>query len=671
MNIFSLIPELPLLRRELTELSSRRRTYVIRFAGAIVVLSIVLIYYSMIVSSINSGTYGFGYSYNYGYGSVNPHRMFGAGGTIFKEIVPILFFSVQLLMPALICGSITIEKERNTIGTLFVTRLTPMTIVLEKLGSRLVPMFTFLLLTFPVMAFVYSLGGVETTLLLGTMWLLFCECLLYASIGLLCSSWFATTVSAFISSYVLSGLLLVCSVMFKEETASIRLTPYFLWREIFQEYDIGFGSDFFKLPVSGDLMQTIGQLIFIVATTVPALFATATLVLLARVFLIRRAFISSSSVLLKLFKIVDGFFTRLNDRTTGGVVLMKDYNSLPVFDPVAWRERSKKALGKARYLFRILVVVEGPTLFICVGAATLTERTDFSGLRGLLELVWVIGAMILAMKGATVISAERVRETLEALLSTPLTAKEILTQKIAGMQRLMAILAIPLLSVHLTLLLLNVDLRSLVTSASFRLIFCALWYSVSVVLTTFLTMHILSWLSVLLGLRSQSQSRSAMTAICLIAGWVLTSTFACQPGGFVFETISRTGYQITGVDVWSGNRNDETPQQQRINSVAAALCCMMRLDGGIQANEAVLVCVGNPYVSRRALYYSPSRSLDTALILSAFVFCWQLVLLWGIKAVTLGFAPRLLGRVDQKSPNPELESHWSPSIPAMGSEVIA
>ncbi len=667
MNIFSFIPELPLLRRELTELSSRRRTYVIRFAGAIVVLSIVLIYYSTIVSSINSGAYGYGY----GYGSGNPNRMFGAGGTIFTEMVPILFISVQLLMPALICGSITIEKERNTIGTLFVTRLTPMTIVLEKLGSRLVPMFTFLLLTFPVLAFVYSLGGVETTLLLGTMWLLFCECLLYASIGLLCSSWFATTVSSFICSYMLAALLTVFSVMFTAETETVRLTPFFLWLELFRGNIGGNGSSFYLLPDSGGLLQTTGQLMFIGAATIPSLVATAMFVLLARVFLIRRAFISSSSVLLKLFKIVDGFFTRLNDRTTGGVVLMKDYNSLPVFDPVAWRERSKKSLGKARYLFRILVVVEGPTLFICVGAATLTERTDFSGLRALLQLVWVVAAMILAMKGATVISAERVRETLEALLSTPLSAKEILTQKIAGMQRLMVILAIPVLSVHLTLLLLNVDLRSMVTNASFRLIFCVLWYSVSVVLTTFLSMQILSWLSVLLGLRSQSQSRSAMTAICLIAGWVLVSTFACQPGGFVFEMISSAGYQITGADVWSGNRNEESPQQQRINSVAAAICCMMRLDGGIQANEAVLVCVGNPYVDRRALYYSTSRSLDTALIVSAFVFCWQFLLLWGIKTVTLGLAPRLLGRADEKPRNPEHQSQWSPSVPAMGSEAIA
>lgn len=534
-----MIPELPLLRRELAELSSRRRTYVIRFVGAIIVLTTVMVYYSYQVALLESSGYGVGVG--------NPNRFIGAGASIFKGIVPMLFVSVQLLMPALICGSITIEKERNTIGTLFVTRLSPMTIVLEKLGSRLVPMFTFLLLTFPVLAVVYSLGGVETTLLLGTLWLLFCECLLYASIGLLCSSWFATTVTAFIWSYVLTGLLAVFSSLFAHDLPMALPTPYYLWIAAFQGFNSsGYGNNSLLSHSSSGFLHTLAQILFVVATAIPSLMVTAVFVLMARVFLVRRAFISSASVMLKVFKSIDGFFVRLNDRTTGGMVLMKDYNSLPLFDPVAWRERSKKSLGKARYLFRILVVMEGPTLFICMGAATVSARSDFSGLRGLLLLVWGIVAMILAMKGATIISAERVRETLDALLSTPLTAKEILTQKVAGMQRLMIVLAIPIFSVHFTLLLLNVDFRVIMSSRETILI--VVWYTVGFILTTFLTMQILAWLAVLFGLRSQSQSRSAMTAICLIAGWVIVSSFLGRPGGYAFEAFSKICQSIQQAD---------------------------------------------------------------------------------------------------------------------------
>jgi len=662
VSIFGIIPELPLLRRELTELSSRRRTYVIRFVGAIIVLTTVMLYYSYQIALLESS--------GYGVGSGNPNRFLGAGAPIFKGIVPMLFVSVQMLMPALICGSITIEKERNTIGTLFVTRLSPMTIVLEKLGSRLVPMFTFLLLTFPVLAVVYSLGGVETTLLLGTLWLLFCECLLYASIGLLCSSWFATTVTAFIWSYVLTGLLAVFSGLFARDLPMALPTPYYLWIAAFQGFNSsGYGNNTLMTESSSGVLNTLAQLLFVVATTIPSLMVTAVLVLMARVFLVRRAFISSASVMLKVFKSIDGFFVRLNDRTTGGMVLMKDHNSLPLFDPVAWRERSKKSLGKARYLFRILVVMEGPTLFICVGAATVSARSDFSGLRVLLLLVWAIAAMILAMKGATIISAERVRETLDALLSTPLTAKEILTQKVAGMKRLMIVLAIPILSVHLTLLLLNVDLRTMFSSS--QTMFNVGWYIGSSILTTFLTMQILAWLAVLLGLRSQSQSRSAMTAISLIAAWVLVSSFLCRPGGFVFEVIL-PHRDMANSGAWRGRPGIDVPfPEQRSHTIAAAICCMLRPDGGVQANEAVLVSIGSPYVETTELYHAPSRSIASALTVSAVVFIWQVVLLLLIRTVTLRLAPRLLGRYDQEPDDRPLEAQLFTLPSVIGSEVTA
>ena len=665
MSILGIIPELPLLRRELTELSSRRRTYVIRFVGAIIVLTAVMLYYSYQVALLESSGYGIG--------SGNPNRFLGAGAPIFKGIVQMLFVSVEVLMPALICGSITIEKERNTIGTLFVTRLSPMTIVLEKLGSRLVPMFTFLLLTFPVLAVVYSLGGVETTLLLGTLWLLFCECLLYAGIGLLCSSWFATTVTAFIWSYVLTGLLAVFSGLFAHELPMALPTPFYLWIAAFQGIDPSrYGNNNFALLAqsSSGFLHTLAQLLFVVATTIPSLMVTTVFVLMARVFLVRRAFISSASVMLKVFKSIDGFYVRLNDRTTGGMVLLKDHNSLPLFDPVAWRERSKKSLGKARYLFRVLVVMEGPTLFICVGAATVSARSDFSGLRELLLLVWAIVAMILAMKGATVISAERVRETLDALLSTPMTAKEILTQKVAGMKRLMIVLAIPILSVHFTLLLLNVDLRTMFSSS--QTMFNVGWYIASSILTTFLTMQILAWIAVLMGLRSKSQSRSAMTAISAIAAWVLISSFLCRPGGLVFEAaLSLHDRNTVRSDARLETKIDEILREEQGRTIASAICCIVRPDGGVQANEAVLVSAGNPFVEKTELYYSPSRSIASAMMVSAVVFVWQVLLLLLIRRLTLRLAPRLLGRYDQEPDYRPLESQLFTVPSAMGSEVTA
>ncbi|MCA9008424.1 MAG: ABC transporter permease subunit [Planctomycetaceae bacterium] len=658
-----MIPELPLLRRELTELSSRRRTYIVRFVGAICILSAVMLYYSQQISMLDSG--------GFGGGAANPNRYAGAGGTIFKSIVRNLFIAVQMLMPALICGSITIEKERNTIGTLFVTRLSPMTIVLEKLCSRLVPMFTFLLLTFPVLAVVYSLGGVETTLLLGTLWLLFCQCLLYAGVGLLCSSWFATTVTAFIWSYVLTGLIAVFSgALLIDGPPSGLPTPYNVWRNTFQRFETVYGfTPMAAATPSLGTENTFEQLMMIATASLPSLLMTGVFVLLARAFLIRRAFISPSSLLLRIFKAVDGFFVRLNDQTTGGLVLMKDRDTLPLFDPVAWRERSKKSLGKARYLFRILVMMEGPTLFICVGTAEMSNRSDFEGLRGLLMFIWAIAAMILAMKGATIISTERVRETLDALLSTPLTAQEILTQKIDGMKRLMIVLAIPILSVHLTLLLLNVDLVRIFLSLSLRSALVVAWYAVCCVLTTFVTMRTLAWLSVLLGLRSESQSRAAIMAIGLISAWILVTSYSFRPGATGYQAI----HTLTGSFFHVRRRADseESPREIRNRTITSTICCLLRPDGGIQANEAVLIAVGNPYVGKHNLYYAPSKSMGAALTVSAIVLIWQILMLYQIRSLTLRLAPGLLGRFDQLPETQRVEPEHLPLLSGSGSEVIA
>ena len=217
--------ELPLLRRELTELANRRRTYVVRIVGAAVILVLVIYKYHMVLSAKMQQRGAFGIS--------GPTQFLGIGQDIFAGVVPQLFAVISLLLPALCCASVTSEKESNTIGTLLLTRLSPGTIVVEKFGSRLIPMLTLLLLTFPVLAHVYALGGVDTDLLIGTIWLLLCQCFLVAAMAIACSAWFASTVSAFICSYALVGF-------FAALTYSLRwssFVPSAIWTDQFKPTD--------------------------------------------------------------------------------------------------------------------------------------------------------------------------------------------------------------------------------------------------------------------------------------------------------------------------------------------------------------------------------------------------------------------------------------------------
>src|SRR5262249_10621492 len=101
----------------------------------------------------------------------------------------------------------TAEKERNTFGLLLLTRLSPTTILLEKLLSRLVPMASFLLLSLPLMGFAYSMGGVGGREFANIVWMLILSTVQVGTLALACSAYCRTTVQSFIAT-CLYGLAL-------------------------------------------------------------------------------------------------------------------------------------------------------------------------------------------------------------------------------------------------------------------------------------------------------------------------------------------------------------------------------------------------------------------------------------------------------------------------------
>lgn len=531
------IPELPLLRRELTELSNRRRTYVVRVLGAIIILFFVFVAYQDVIAGRMS------YRMTFEMGGMN--RFLGIGGDVFEAVTPKLFYIIQILMPAFCCACITSEKESNTIGTLLLTRLSPGTIIIEKFFSRLIPMLTLLLLTFPILAYVHSLGGVDTDLLIGTLWLLLCECFLFASIAILCSAWFTTTVSAFTVSYALTAFQAIMSFSLELRTfvPSAIYSSFFLGGQepslsLTSEVALAFMTSLAKSMQFVGIPIPVGRWLLVVAMSVPSLLVTACCLMAARGVLVPRAFVTHSSVLMRIFRAVDSFFKELNDRTTGGVVLIKDSETLPGDQPVVWREQNKKSLGKARYLFRILVILEGPTLFICMMAATLSARNAFQGLYFLEGLIWMFALLVVVVKSATLFSSERANQTIEPLLATPMTATSMLDQKVTGMKRLLIVLAVPIMTVHFTHFMLNVNF-SISQLFSFPML-RTLTYLLLSLAATIVLLHLIVWLTAGIGLRIYAQTRAVLTSLTVIALWCLLPfllTAIGLRGGFVFNNL--------------------------------------------------------------------------------------------------------------------------------------
>src|SRR5579872_215712 len=148
---------LPLLAKELAEQSARKRTYIVRVVyAALLFLSAFLFFFNILRV-----------------GSASPLAVLGKGREMFMTLVRLQFAGVYLFMPAITCGVLTLEKERASLPLLFLTRLGPWTIVLEKLMSRVIPMLGFLLLSLPLLAFAYTLGGISAAQISSAMWMLF------------------------------------------------------------------------------------------------------------------------------------------------------------------------------------------------------------------------------------------------------------------------------------------------------------------------------------------------------------------------------------------------------------------------------------------------------------------------------------------------------------------
>lgn len=390
-------PETPLLLKELAELAARRRTYIVRF-----VYTLVLFLAGLLVL--------------FGRGA-RSDSLLGHGRLLFNDLVWLQHVAVLLLVPAMTASALTIEKERETLPLLLLTRISPTEIILQKFLSRVVPVLSYVMLSFPLLAVAYSYGGVTTSDLIMACGGLALAVVYQAAFSIMCSSYFRTTVEAVIGVYVGQIALSVVTCGFVPLSA---LTG---------------GRGEFSDPAYFSLFAA------------RSLFLAGLYLVLATEFLHRRAFVPPRNVLLELFHALDRMFNEWNT-VTGGVVLVRDGEPLPRDMPIAWRETSKRSLGTFRYLVRVLVAIELPILIV-------SQLVNIEMVRGhaamtfLWYTLWVAAAAMICLHAGNVIASERSRQTLDVLLATPLSGQEILREKLAGVRRLLAVLSIPFLTVML------------------------------------------------------------------------------------------------------------------------------------------------------------------------------------------------------------------------------
>ncbi len=512
----------PLLGKELTEQAAQRRTYLVRVGYALALFGVAcLILYEWI-----------------GRSRQNPFLLLGHGRDLFETLVFLQFAGIFLFLPAMMAGVITAEKERDTLSLLFLTDMRPGEILLQKYFGRLIPMFALLLLGMPLLAVAYSLGGISPDYLFAGVYLLALTALQIGAFALMISTLCGTTVTANLVTYLGGAafylFIPVCLVVIDEVIFSRSITRY-----LYDQFGATNSDRVVFVVVAPALFDTFksARVKDVLLWSIPMVVSTVLFLVIARLALVQRAFARPRSSMLAAFRKMDEFYKRLNK---GLPSYFSDEISLPRDEPIAWREVTKKPLGTVRYMFRILISLEIIVLFFLLG---LSGSRTWSGQSGMFTLtavpLWLIALLALTVKSVSLIASERISQTLEVLVTTPLTGRAIISQKLRGIWRLLIAFAVPLLTVIATEWWWESKFDPRATKIAI-----AQMFSVAVFLPFFCL------LSLWIGLRAFGRHRAVFGALLIVTLWNVLPILLGTLGEMLWCAFKGVEYVFNRFGVW-------------------------------------------------------------------------------------------------------------------------
>ncbi|MEO5965816.1 MAG: ABC transporter permease [Candidatus Limnocylindrales bacterium] len=124
------------------------------------------------------------------------------GRALFIALLMLLTLVVLVLAPASTAGAISLEREKQTLDLLVTTPISSLAIVLGKLASALSWILLLLLASIPVMALVFTFGGVGPDDMIRGYVVLLVSAIFYGSLGLFVSALVKRTQAATVINLV-------------------------------------------------------------------------------------------------------------------------------------------------------------------------------------------------------------------------------------------------------------------------------------------------------------------------------------------------------------------------------------------------------------------------------------------------------------------------------------
>lgn len=115
---------------------------------------------------------------------------------------------IVFICPALTSGSISGERERQTLDLMLLTKMSTMSIVIGKLLSSIGIVILMIITSFPVFAIILNYGGISILNVVGVFLFFILVACMMGSVGIFFSTIFKKTLSATVASYIF--LMFIC-----------------------------------------------------------------------------------------------------------------------------------------------------------------------------------------------------------------------------------------------------------------------------------------------------------------------------------------------------------------------------------------------------------------------------------------------------------------------------
>jgi ABC-type transport system involved in multi-copper enzyme maturation permease subunit len=358
-------------------------------------------------------------------------RMASFGTGLFTTTSTVGALLIAFLAPALTAGAVAQEKERGTLQLLQATQLGGPEIVLGKAVGRLLILYLLIAAGMPVLASCMLFGGVGPAHVVVVALNLFAIATLCASVGFLFSVLCRRTHTALMASY---AVLAAYTVLVP--AALVHLQSVGLWR-IMAYFNPALALEGFLSGVQGDWLATMfgaftGWARGLECLPFCALVSLACFLAAVRLF---PAFADRqpTHVWKRMFQRLDSFFDRLN----WGLWRIDFRSDRLEGNPVSWKERHFRLLGKTDYLIRAGWMMG---IGLCVLYAILTLHNPGVWWEARFHMTVLVPMASLLYLAVTIlasssIAAEKDRGTWDLLLSTALSGRRILGGKIYGTVR--------------------------------------------------------------------------------------------------------------------------------------------------------------------------------------------------------------------------------------------